>query len=383
MHLIRFLISYVTVTILGLMMLLFLALNRQTVQLDLIDGQRAVSLAWVMAGAAVVGFVIALLILLPGRAASALINRRLKRDLRELEQQFEQLDEMRERLLAQQGSLLERHEQLVLRYLHLETHDRETSAALDRARRQLAAPSASGAAQPATSPATRVGGIGTALRLLPPTAPPPIAPASSAPASAARAAEQSPATPPAAHAAGERVRDVRPAQLAPPAPPAPPAPQQQPVPRPTAPSAFQGNVTPASAPVTAAPGHEQAAVGPVASASPASSASPTPAAPPTNAQPTDQSHTPQASRKSKKPLVTRSALRRPVESVLTGVRHEWQRAEVLDERLRSRITVLRVRVEAQINALLAQLKRRNASGDIITRNEQSQTSEFTSHDADD
>jgi uncharacterized integral membrane protein len=374
MHFIRFLISYVTVTILGLMMLLFLALNRQTVQLHLIDGQRAVSLAWVMAGAAVVGFVIALLILLPGRAASALINRRLKRDLRELEQQFEQLDEARERLLTQQGSLLERHEQMVLRYQHLETHDRETSAALDRARRQLAAPSASGAAQPATSPATRVAGIGTALRLLPPTAPPPTAPASSAPASAARAAEQPPATPPAAHAAGERVRDVRPAQLA------PPAPQQQPVPRPTAP---QGIVTPASAPVTAAPGREQAAISPLPSASPASSASPTPAAPPTNAQPTDQSHTPQASRKSKKPLVTRSALRRPVESVLAGVRHEWQRAEVLDERLRSRITVLRVRVEAQINALLAQLKRRNASGDIITRNEQSQTSEFTSHDADD
>jgi hypothetical protein len=86
--------------------------------------------------------------------------------------------------------------------------------------------------------------------------------------------------------------------------------------------------------------------------------------------------------KSKKPLFSASTLRRPVERVVAGVRHGWQRAEVPDGRVRYRVTALRVRVEAQIKAHVARFKRRNASGDITARNEQSQTGVSTSRDAD-
>src|SRR5260370_28860482 len=109
MHLSRFLISYVMVTILGLMMLLFLALNHHTVQLDLIDGEHTVSLAWVMVGAAAVGFVIPLLLLVPGRIAAAVNSWRLERDLQEVEEQCMRLEEVRTRLLAKHESLVDRY----------------------------------------------------------------------------------------------------------------------------------------------------------------------------------------------------------------------------------------------------------------------------------
>jgi len=72
MRIIRFLILYVMVSVLGCMVLIFLALNHYTIQIDLVRAQYPVNVALVMMGAALFGFVIALLLLLPGRLAAGL-----------------------------------------------------------------------------------------------------------------------------------------------------------------------------------------------------------------------------------------------------------------------------------------------------------------------
>ena len=102
MRIIRFLILYMMVSVLGLMVLLFLALNHYTIQIDLVRAQYPVSIAWVMMGAALFGFVIALLLLLPGRLAAGLHVRALERDVRSLE-----------RLLVDREDLLEEQEDYI------------------------------------------------------------------------------------------------------------------------------------------------------------------------------------------------------------------------------------------------------------------------------
>src|SRR5581483_10901377 len=79
MRLLRFLVTYVIVTVLGGVLLLFLALNHYTVQLDVFGPEYSVSIALLMLGAAALGFVVAMLIVLPGRIASAVNARRLDR----------------------------------------------------------------------------------------------------------------------------------------------------------------------------------------------------------------------------------------------------------------------------------------------------------------
>src|SRR5690348_8636338 len=99
MRIIRFFILYVMVSVLVFMVLVFLALNHYTIQIDLVRAQYPVSVAWVIVGSAVFGCVIALLILLPGRLAVGLHARALEREVRNLE-----------RLLVNREDLLEEQE---------------------------------------------------------------------------------------------------------------------------------------------------------------------------------------------------------------------------------------------------------------------------------
>ncbi len=183
MRIIRFLILYVMVSVLGFMVLIFLALNHYTIQIDLIKAQYPVNVAFVMLGAAVFGFVIALLLLLPGRLAAGLHVRALERDVRSLERllvdredlleeqedYIEDREELRARLIEQHEDLLARHERVLARHQALaDDHDRVT-AQRDEARDQLAALRI---ARPAASHASSAA---TALRLLPQTAPAPVA----------------------------------------------------------------------------------------------------------------------------------------------------------------------------------------------------------------
>jgi len=182
MRIIRFVILYVMVSVLGCMILLFLALNHYTIQIDLIKAQYPVNVALVMLGAAAFGFVMALLLLLPGRLAAGLHVRALERDVRSLERllvdredlleeqedYIEDREELRARLIEQHEDLLARHERVLARQQALaDDHDRVT-AQRDEARAQLAALRI---ARPAASHGS---GAATALRLLPQTAPAPI-----------------------------------------------------------------------------------------------------------------------------------------------------------------------------------------------------------------
>jgi hypothetical protein len=182
MRIIRFLILYMMVSVLGLMVLLFLALNHYTIQIDLVRAQYPVSIAWVMMAAALFGFVIALLLLLPGRLAAGLHVRALERDVRSLERllvdredlleeqedYIDEREELRARLIEQHEELLERHELILARHQELANdHDRVT-AQRDEARAQLAALRI---ARPAAGHASSAA---TALRLLPQTAPDPV-----------------------------------------------------------------------------------------------------------------------------------------------------------------------------------------------------------------
>ncbi|HKW22866.1 MAG TPA: lipopolysaccharide assembly protein LapA domain-containing protein [Ktedonobacterales bacterium] len=170
------------VSVLGCMILLFLALNHYTIQIDLIKAQYPVNVALVMLGAAAFGFVMALLLLLPGRLAAGLHVRALERDVRDLERllvdrenlleeqedYLEDREELRARLIEQHEDLLARHERVLARHQALaDDHDRVT-AQRDEARGQLAALRI---ARPAASHASSAA---TALRLLPQTAPAPV-----------------------------------------------------------------------------------------------------------------------------------------------------------------------------------------------------------------
>ncbi len=357
MHLLRFIISYVMVTTLGLVLLAFLALNHQAVELDLLAGQYSVSLAWVMAGAALFGFVITLLLLLPGRIATAVNAWRVERDLQEMEQQYGQLQAWRARALTQHEFLLERHERMLLRYQHLVTDHRETVAELDRIRAQLAATAASRAAQAATSSVARASGAERALRLLPKTAPVVSAPLNPAPSSATRLGEQPPATHAAARAGGDTVHDAHPAQS---------DTQRQPRPQPAAASSAsstssmdarpQSVATPASAPIATRPIPRRVPVVPVLTAPLAPFAVPLPAVPPAASMPPADQPT--------EPLVAMSAPRRTLERLLAEVRHGRQGVVELDGRLRYHVSMLRARAEAQMKAQLSRLQRRISAENI-------------------
>jgi hypothetical protein len=182
MRIFRFMILYVMVSVLGCMILLFLALNHYTIQIDLIKAQYPVNVALVMLGAAAFGFVMALLLLLPGRLAAGLHVRALERDVRDLERllvdredlleeqedYIEDREGLRARLIEQHEDLLARHERVLARHQALaDDHDRVT-AQRDEARAQLASLHI---ARPAASHASSAA---TALRLLPQTAPAPV-----------------------------------------------------------------------------------------------------------------------------------------------------------------------------------------------------------------
>ena len=226
MRIIRFLILYMMVSVLGLMVLIFLALNHYTIQIDLVRAQYPVSIAWVMMGAALFGFVIALLLLLPGRLAAGLHVHALERDVRSLERllvdredlledqedYIDEREELRARLIEQHEELLERHELILARHQELANdHDRVT-AQRDEARAQLAALRI---ARPAAGHASSAA---TALRLLPQTAPDPVPVARpSTPVPAARRAAPLPVgrvAAPVAQSAAQSVAQAKPAQPA-------------------------------------------------------------------------------------------------------------------------------------------------------------------------
>ena len=120
---------------LGIVALLFLIQNLHTEQMVFFGRVYVTNFALALAGAAAFGFLVALLLIVPGRLATALYARALDRELEQLERKVAQASEQREHLV-------ERQERLLLRYERLFADHGEMVAERDRLRAQLRAISA-------------------------------------------------------------------------------------------------------------------------------------------------------------------------------------------------------------------------------------------------
>ena len=327
MRIIRFFMLYIMVSALGLIVVVFLALNHYPVQIDLIKGQYSVNMAWVIVGSAVFGGVMTMLALLPGRIATGLYARTLARDVRgldrdiaDLEQELEDYEEQRAHMLEQYEILLERHERMLARHEALLDDHSETVAERDQARAQLAAfriarpAAANGSAHGASHGAS----AGTALRLLPQTP-------QAVPAPAAR-----PITPlPAARIAQPVVNAVadKPARV---------EPAQPPIQRPITPGPLRVAPTPATAATAQSTSSTETApeptTVPVVSAPVAIVAM---AALPAHTPPTDEPPIPVEPNEANDTVAALpSARRNPLPQLQAGVDHAWQSAGVTLVRMR-------------------------------------------------
>jgi hypothetical protein len=176
MRLLRFFLSYVLVSIAGVLMLGFLALNRFMVKLDVFGPEYSVSVAWVMVGATVLGFALALLLLGPAHIATIVNGWRLNREIEQLEDQLAQGHEQHARLLAQHEYLMEGHQRMLLRHQRLVVVYGQVAAERDQARAQLGTVSVE---QRVDSASAQTVGAGSVLDVAAPVAP---APAPDAPA---------------------------------------------------------------------------------------------------------------------------------------------------------------------------------------------------------
>src|SRR5262249_31080570 len=92
----RFLIAYGVVSILGALVIVFLAQNTQAEQLMFFGQAVTLGQAWIMLAATVSGFLFALLLLLPGRIAGTLHNWTLRRGARKLDEEMALQSEQRD-----------------------------------------------------------------------------------------------------------------------------------------------------------------------------------------------------------------------------------------------------------------------------------------------
>jgi hypothetical protein len=137
MRILRFGISYVLVNIFALLVAALLAQNARPEHLTYFGLNVAVNVAWILLGASTFGFMLALLLLIPGRIALSFHAWGLNREASLLEQEVAMLRGQREELLDRHESLLEGQERTLLRYHHLLAEHREMIAERDRARAQL------------------------------------------------------------------------------------------------------------------------------------------------------------------------------------------------------------------------------------------------------
>jgi hypothetical protein len=137
MRLLRFGVSYVLVNIFALLVIALLAQNARPEHLTYFGITRSVNLALILAGSATFGFLLSLLLLMPGRIALSFHAWGLDREASLLEQQVAQLRDEREELLCRHDDLVEGHERMLRRYHQLLVEHREVAADRDRARAML------------------------------------------------------------------------------------------------------------------------------------------------------------------------------------------------------------------------------------------------------
>jgi hypothetical protein len=126
LRIVRFLIAYGVVSVLGVAVSLFLAQNTQVERLTFFGRDVSTSLAWIMLAATAAGFLFALLLLLPGRVAATLHIWSLRKETRQLDEELVWQSERHDELLDHHERLLSGHEWLLSVY-------RRTRGELDQA----------------------------------------------------------------------------------------------------------------------------------------------------------------------------------------------------------------------------------------------------------
>lgn len=142
MRILRFLLIYIMLSVFGVMLSLFLAQNEHAEQLSYFGLDISTNLAWIILGAATCGFLVALLLILPGRIGVTWHNWTLGREAGQLEQQLALLHEEHERLLMQHERILEGHGRMLLRYERLLADHSRVVSERDQACAQLSASAA-------------------------------------------------------------------------------------------------------------------------------------------------------------------------------------------------------------------------------------------------
>jgi hypothetical protein len=152
MWLVRFLVSYVMLSVFGLTLGLFLAQNARVEQLAFFGLDLSTNFAWILLGAAACGFLVALLLVLPGRIGVTLHNWALVREAGHFETELALLQEQRARLLDQHEHMLAGHQRLLLNFQQLLADHSQVVAERDQARAQLMASAAARAVDRHTVP---------------------------------------------------------------------------------------------------------------------------------------------------------------------------------------------------------------------------------------
>jgi uncharacterized integral membrane protein len=130
----RFGVFYVLVNIFALLVITLLAQNARPEHLTYFGITRSVNLAVILAGAAVFGFLVGLLLLMPGRIALSFHAWGLDREASELDEQVAELRVQREDLLDRFDDLVDGHERILRRYHQLVAEHREVVADRERLR---------------------------------------------------------------------------------------------------------------------------------------------------------------------------------------------------------------------------------------------------------
>lgn len=116
MQAVRFLLAYGVFSAFGILVSLFLVQNTQAERIAFFGQEVPTNLAWIILGASAFGFLLALLLLMPGRIAASLHIWTLRREAKELDEELAWQDERREDLLAHHERLLSGHEWLLDAY---------------------------------------------------------------------------------------------------------------------------------------------------------------------------------------------------------------------------------------------------------------------------
>jgi len=138
MSIARFLISYMLLNIFGLLVAVFLAQNIRVEHIAFFGLVFSLNFVWILLGAAGFGFLLASLVLVPGRIATSIHSWGLNHEAEQLEQQVAMLQEQREHLLTRHEALMANEERTLIRYQRLLADHSQVVAERDLARAQLA-----------------------------------------------------------------------------------------------------------------------------------------------------------------------------------------------------------------------------------------------------